>query len=884
MSNTELDKSYDPHAVEQKWYQIWNEKGFFKPSGSNGAQPYCIVIPPPNVTGSLHMGHALNNTLQDILIRFRRMQGCKTLWQCGTDHAGIATQNVVERDLARENTSRFDLGREKFVERVWQWRAQYGGIIVNQLKKLGASCDWSRERFTMDEGCSRAVREVFVTLYEEGLIYRGEKLINWCPRCHTALSDLEAEHEEIQGSLYYIRYPSPDGSGHLCVATTRPETMLGDTAIAINPEDDRHRAWQGRHVVLPLMNREIPVIADSYVALDFGTGALKITPAHDPNDFEIGRKYGLATIKVIDNDGRMSAEAGPYAGLDRFEARKKIVADLDALGLLEKIEPHTHAVGHCYRCKSIVEPNLSLQWFVDVKPLAAKAIEAVKDGRTRIIPSAWEKTYFEWMTNIRDWCISRQIWWGHRIPAWYCDQCDHITVAKTDPAACAACGSPDITQESDVLDTWFSSALWPFSTLGWPDRTAELASFYPTACLVTGFDILFFWVARMMMMGLKFMGDVPFRDVYIHALVRDAHGQKMSKSKGNVIDPLVIIEKFGTDSFRFTLTAMAAQGRDISLSEERIEGYRHFVNKLWNASRFALMHADGLAPGLPAGGLELKDRWILSRLASVTAQVIDALETYRFNEAANSLYQFTWREFCDWYLEMAKPSLYDRDNAAQRGATQQVLFHVLKTIVELLHPIMPFVTEEIWQKLPGTGESIVTAPFPRADQALIQTDVEASMEHLFQFVTAVRTIRAEMNVPPSARPEADVLCRDQPVEALLRQHTGLICSLAGLSRAGVHSAFERSSTAASGVVDTGEVFVELEGIIDFDGERKRLEREAAKLKKDIDFIGGKLANPKFVDNAPADIVQKERERLAVLENKQATLNDNIARIAALHAP
>jgi len=883
MSTTELDKSYDPHAVEQKWYRTWEEKGFFKPAGSDGARPYCIVIPPPNVTGSLHMGHALNNTLQDILIRFKRMQGCRTLWQCGTDHAGIATQNVVERDLARENTSRFDVGREAFVERVWQWRSQYGGIIVNQLKKLGASCDWSRERFTMDEGCSRAVREVFVTLYEEGLIYRGEKLINWCPRCHTALSDLEAEHEEIQGNLYYIRYPAPDGAGHLCVATTRPETMLGDTAIAINPEDGRHRAWHGKRVVLPLMNREIPVITDSYVDLEFGTGALKITPAHDPNDFEIGRTYGLPTIKVIDNDGRMSAEAGPYAGLDRFEARTKIVADLDALGLLEKIEPHTHAVGHCYRCKSIVEPNLSMQWFVDVKPLAENAIEAVRDGRTKIIPSNWEKTYFEWMNNIRDWCISRQIWWGHRIPAWYCTQCDHITVATTDPEACASCGSTDITQENDVLDTWFSSALWPFSTLGWPDTTPELDTFYPTSCLVTGFDILFFWVARMMMMGLKFMGEVPFRDVYIHALVRDAHGQKMSKSKGNVIDPLVIIEKFGTDSFRFTLTAMAAQGRDISLSEERIEGYRHFVNKLWNASRFALMHADNVAPGLPEGGLELKDHWILSRLNSVIAQVSEALEGYRFNEAANALYQFTWREFCDWYLEMAKPSLYDRDSAEQRSATQQVLFHVLRTITELLHPIMPFVTEEIWQKLPAAAGSIVTTAFPLADTTRIQSDVETNMEHLIQFVTAVRTIRAEMNVPPSARPEADLLCRDHAVEELLREHTELICSLAGLSRAGVHSAFDRSNTAAAGVVDSGEVFVELEGIIDFEEERKRLEREAAKLQKDIDFITGQLGNKKFVDKAPADIVQKERDKLAVMNEKQAKLRENIARIASLRA-
>ena len=883
MSGTELDKSYDPHAVEQKWYKIWTDKGFFKASGDDEAQPYCIVIPPPNVTGSLHMGHALNNTLQDILIRFKRMQGCNTLWQCGTDHAGIATQNVVERELAKENTSRFDLGREAFIDRVWKWRSEYGGIIVNQLKKLGASCDWSRERFTMDEGCSRAVREVFVTLHEEGLIYRGKKLINWCPRCHTALSDLEAEHEDIQGNLYYIRYPAPDGSGHLTVATTRPETMLGDTAIAINPEDKRHSSWQGGHVLLPLMDRKIPVIADSYVDLEFGTGALKITPAHDPNDFEIGRKHDLPTIKVIDDHGCMSAEAGPYAGLDRFEARKKIVADLEALGLVEKIEPHTHAVGHCYRCKSIVEPNLSMQWFVDVKPLAKEAIEAVKDGRTRIIPSNWEKTYFEWMNNIHDWCISRQIWWGHRIPAWFCSQCDHITVAKDDPDACAACGSSDITQESDVLDTWFSSALWPFSTLGWPDKTPELTALYPTSCLVTGFDILFFWVARMMMMGLKFMGDVPFRDVYIHALVRDSHGHKMSKSKGNVIDPLEIIEKFGTDSFRFTLTAMAAQGRDISLSEERIEGYRHFVNKLWNASRFALMHVEGYEPGLPTEGLALKDRWILSRLNSVIAQVSESLEAYRFNEVANTLYQFVWREFCDWYVEMAKPSLYDLDNAKQHADTQQVLFHVLRTIVELLHPIMPFVTEEIWQKLPGSGESIVVTAFPEADQARMLPEVEASMEHLIQFVTAIRTIRAEQNIPPSARPRADLLCRDSAVKGLLQQHTDLICSLAGLSQAEIHSTFTSSNTAAAGVVDAGEVFVELEGIIDFEEEEKRLEREAAKLKKDIKFINGKLGNPKFVDKAPAEIVQKQREKLTVLEGKLAKLQENIDRIASLRA-
>ena len=590
MENSVLPKSYEPHEVESRWYQFWLDNGYFKPDMDSNSQPYCIVIPPPNVTGSLHMGHALNNTLQDILVRFKRMQGFKTLWQCGTDHAGIATQNVMERELAAENKSRFDLGREEFIKRVWKWKEQYGGIIIRQLMRLGASCDWSRERFTMDEGLSQAVREVFVSLYREGLIYRGKKLINWCPRCHTALSDLEVEHDEIDGNLYYIKYPSADGNRFLTVATTRPETMLGDTAIAVNPEDKRYKDWIGTEVMLPLMNRHIPVIGDPYVDLKFGTGALKITPAHDPNDFEIGQKHNLALVKVIGEDGTMTEEAGQYQGLDRFDARKRVLEDLKLQKLLLKIEPHRHFVGHCYRCKIIVEPNLSMQWFVNVKPLAEQAIAAVENGQTRIIPQSWEKTYFEWMNNIRDWCISRQIWWGHRIPAWYCGACGEITVERDDPSACSHCGSKNIEQESDVLDTWFSSALWPFSTLGWPNKTVELETFYPTSCLVTGFDILFFWVARMMMMGLKFMGRVPFRDVYIHALVRDVEGQKMSKSKGNVIDPLEIIDKFGTDSFRFTLAAMAAQGRDIRLAEDRIEGYRHFVNKIWNAARFVLMN------------------------------------------------------------------------------------------------------------------------------------------------------------------------------------------------------------------------------------------------------------------------------------------------------
>jgi valyl-tRNA synthetase len=882
MSQQILDKTYDPHSVEQKWYELWNEKGYFRPDMTRADKPYCIVIPPPNVTGSLHMGHALNNTLQDILIRYKRMKGVATLWQCGMDHAGIATQNVVERQIAQEGKSRFDVGREKFVERVWQWKHQSGGTIVKQLMKLGASCDWSRERFTMDEGCSRAVREVFVTLYQEGLIYRGNKLINWCPRCHTALSDLEVEHEDIQGGLYYIKYPAPDGSAFLTVATTRPETMLGDTAIAVNPEDPRHKHWIGKSVMLPLMNRAIPVIGDSYVDLEFGTGALKITPAHDPNDFEIGLKYKLDIIKVIGEDGCMTAEAGPYAGIDRFDARKKVLADLDAQGLLEKTETHLHSVGHCYRCKNIVEPNLSLQWFVKVGPLAEQAIEAVKDGRTRIIPSSWEKTYFEWMNNIRDWCISRQIWWGHRIPAWYCTACGEITVAKIDPTACAACGSTAIEQESDVLDTWFSSALWPFSTLGWPEKTDFLATFYPTSCLVTGFDILFFWVARMMMMGLKFMGDVPFRDVYIHALVRDAEGQKMSKSKGNVIDPLEIIDKYGTDSFRFTLTAMAAQGRDVKLSEDRIEGYRHFVNKIWNASRFAMMNLEGYQTGMPGReSLDLKDRWILSKLNDVIATVSETYEQYRFNESANTLYHFIWHEFCDWYLEMAKTDLYNKENAARRLTSQQVMVHVLKSFLELLHPIMPFVTEEIWRKLPGAGESIVIAKFPESDPACADAAAVEEMDMLIQVVSAIRNLRSEIGVAPAARIEIDILAHDAKSARFISDLTVLLCSLAGLKSAVVHREFVKPRAAATAVVGPVEIFVNLEGVLNFDDERKRLQKELDKVLADIGFVAGKLGNEGFLSRAPEAVVAKEKEKLDGYREKEIKLRDNLDRIVSL---
>ncbi|MBE0616723.1 MAG: valine--tRNA ligase, partial [Proteobacteria bacterium] len=681
---------YDPHAIEEKWYERWVSAGLFHADPASARPGYSIVIPPPNVTGNLHMGHALNNTLQDVLARYKRMDGFEVLWMPGTDHAGIATQNVVERMLAAEGTNREALGREAFVERVWKWREESGGTIIRQLRRLGASCDWERERFTMDEGLSRAVREVFCRLFDEGLIYRGDYITNWCPRCHTALSDLEVEHEDAEGRLWHLRYPFRDGSGEVVVATTRPETMLGDTAVAVHPDDERYHEHVGKTLVLPLVGREMPLIADGAVDPAFGTGAVKVTPAHDPNDFAMGLRHGLPQVAVIGKDGTMTPEAGAaYAGLDRYEARKRVLADLEAAGALLKEERHAHAVGHCYRCHTVIEPLVSRQWFVKIQPLADAALDAVRDGRTRIVPAQWEKTYYHWMENIRDWCISRQIWWGHRIPAFTCAACGELTVAREDPAVCPRCGADRLEQETDVLDTWFSSALWPFSTMGWPDRTPELAKFYPTSALVTGFDILFFWVARMLMMGLKFMGDVPFRDVYIHALVRDEQGQKMSKSKGNVIDPLEVIDRFGADAFRFTLCAFAAQGRDVRLSTERIEGYSRFVNKVWNAAKFALMNLadfDPAAPEVAFADLLPQDRWVLTRLRAAAAEVRRGIEAYEFDKAASAVYQFLWREFCDWYIEMAKGPLYRIDAPEARLGTQQTLVRALDAIFRLLHP------------------------------------------------------------------------------------------------------------------------------------------------------------------------------------------------------
>ncbi len=745
----ELPKAYDFRGIEEKWYRFWEERGYFKPKLDERPK-FCIVIPPPNVTGSLHIGHALNNTLQDILVRYKRMDGYDVLWVPGTDHAGIATQNVVERELAREGKTRHDLGREAFLQRVWEWKERFGNRIIEQLKRLGASCDWSRLRFTMDEGLSRAVREVFVRLWEEGLIYRGDYIINWCPRCHTALADIEVEHKPTSGHLWYIHYPLSDGSRGVVVATTRPETMLGDTAVAVNPEDERYRNLIGKTLRLPLIGREIPIIADKTVDPEFGTGAVKVTPAHDFADFEMAQRHNLPLVKIMDENGRMTAEAGPYAGLDRFEARKRVVADLEAQGLLEKVEDYEVMLGHCYRCDCVVEPLLSKQWFIKMKPLAQPAIAAVENGFIRLVPENWNNLYFDWMYKIRDWCISRQIWWGHRIPAWTCKSCGRILVLREDPENCPECGSSELRQEEDVLDTWFSSALWPFSTLGWPEKTEDLRAFYPTSVLVTSFDILFFWVARMIMMGLHFMGEVPFRTVYIHALVRDEKGQKMSKSRGNVIDPVVMIEKYGADALRFTLAALAAQGRDIKLSESRIEGFKHFVNKIWNATRFVLLNLKDYEPvDLSPEALPLPSRWILSRLQRTIETVRDRLEAYEFDQAALTLYHFFWHEFCDWYVEASK--LYLREEDSRRKETQNVLLRVLDASLRLLHPFMPFVTEELWQALPGTGEALMVASYPRVDPRFLSPESEKAMQLLQEVIVAVRNIRADYRLHPTQR-------------------------------------------------------------------------------------------------------------------------------------
>jgi valyl-tRNA synthetase len=853
---TAIPDRYEPSETEARWYPVWEQRGYFRADPASGRTPYTIVIPPPNVTGSLHMGHALNNTLQDILIRQKRMDGFDALWLPGTDHAGIATQYVVERQLAAEGKTKEDLGRQAFVERVWRWKEESGGTIIRQLKRLGASCDWSRERFTMDPGLSRAVREVFVRLWEAGLVYRDDYIVNWCPRCQTVLADLEVEREERDAEFVYIKY------GPVTLGTVRPETKLGDTGLAVHPGDTRYAQLVGQTLEIPSVQGPITVrvVADEAVDPDFGTGVVKVTPGHDPVDFEIGKRHGLPIRTVIGFDGKMTEAAGKYAGMDRFECRKAIVEDMQQLGLIDRIEPYRHAVGLCYRCKTVVEPLVSKQWFVRMKPLAEPAITAVRDGRIKIIPRGWTKTYYHWMNGIRDWCISRQLWWGHQIPAWYCDHDGSVHVSRADLTACPSCGGP-VRQDPDVLDTWFSSQLWPFSTLGWPDDTPELRRYYPTSVLVTGFDILFFWVARMAMAGIHVMGDVPFRDVYLNVMVRDAEGQKMSKTRGNVIDPLVMMDKYGTDAFRFALAALAAQGRDIRVAEDRIEGYRNFANKLWNATRLVLSNLDGYdAKRARRAKAALADRWIEARLAVATSAVRDHLKRYRFNDAASALYQFVWHELADWYLEIAKLSLYRPETPAERLRTQHTLVTVFDATLRLLHPFMPFISEDLWQRLPHEGDSIMIAPYPRARRKAGDAEVERAMGTVIDLITAIRAVRGEMRVPPGAT--VDVIVRPSDSEGPpVEPHRRVIEALVR-GRLRIDPTATRPPASALAVIGATEVYVDLAGVVDVAAERQRLAKEIRRAQDAIAVLEAKLARPEFVERAPAEVVERERSRLA----------------------
>ena len=876
MATADLPKGYEPQEVERRWSAHWVENQTFTPDPDDPGPAYTIVIPPPNVTGVLHMGHALNLTLQDILCRFHRQKGDNVLWVPGTDHAGIATQNVIERQLNQEGLTRHDLGREKFIERVWEWKEEKGDFILGQIRRMGASVDWTRTCFTLDEQRARAVRRVFVQLFEQGLVYKGKYIINWCNRCHTALADDEVEHEPRSGHLYHIRYPLADGPGHVVVATTRPETMLGDTAVAVNPEDERFNGLIGRYVVLPLVGRKLPVIGDRYVDMEFGTGCLKVTPGHDVNDWELGQKHDLEVLPILDEKGFVNENAPEkYQGLHKDEARKAVVSDLEEQGLLLEVVEHEHSIGACYRCKSVIEPHVSTQWFVSMKPLAGPARAAVPE-QTRIYPEHWARTYYEWLDNIRDWCISRQIWWGHRIPAWTCRECGELTVAVEDPSACGHCGSTIIVQEEDVLDTWFSSALWPFSTLGWPEQTRELARYYPTSCLVTGFDILFFWVARMMMMGLHFMDRPPFKDVYIHALVRDEQGKKMSKSTGNVIDPLDTIDTYGADALRFTLASFAAMGRDIKLSEQRIEGYRHFMNKIWNASRFALMN---LPETIPDTSLEsapgLANTWILHRLQETKSAVGQSIEEYRFNDMAQTLYRFVWSEFCDWYLEMIKPTLSGRDEAA-KAATQKVLWTVLSETLLLLHPVTPFITQEIWSALPrpegdDRSRDAATVAFPEVREELLDTRAQDRMELFMDVVSSIRNIRTELLIEPARQLDLLVRTTDETDRRLLTENQELIRTLARIGTITIGPDVQGPRVSGTAVVRGHEVYVPLQGVVDFESELARLDKELAKLDKALEGVSKKLANPGFLNKAPEEVVVKEQAKKAEMQEKKEKL-------------
>ncbi len=849
------ETKYSP-VFETKWYKFWEENGYFKPTDRKDKENFSIVIPPPNVTGALHIGHALNGTLQDIMVRYKRMKGYNVLWVPGTDHAGIATQNMVEKDLASKGIKKEDLGREKFVEKVWEWKEKYGNRIIEQIKRLGLSCDWSRLRFTMDEKLSKAVRKVFVQLYKEGLIYKDKYIINWCPRCHTALSDLEVEYKEETGKLYYIEYPFEDGSGGVVVATTRPETMFGDTAVAVNPNDERYKNIIGKNVILPIKNKVIPVIADEYVDMEFGTGVVKITPAHDPNDFEVGRRHNLPIVVAIDDYGKMTEEALHYKGLDRFECRSKLVAELESKGFIKNVAEHKHAVGTCYRCHTTIEPYVSEQWFVKTKPLAEPAIKAVEEGRTRFIPKNWEKTYFEWMYNIRDWCISRQLWWGHRIPVYKCEECGKYTVSEEEPKVCEHCGSTKLIQEEDVLDTWFSSALWPMSTLGWPEETEDLKRFYPTSLLVTGFDIIFFWVARMMMMGLHFKKDVPFRDVYIHALVRDQYGQKMSKTKGNVIDPLEVVEKYGADSLRFTLAILAAQGRDIKLSEDKIEGYKRFMNKIWNAFRYIKLNTEGQEFNEKPKKLSPASVWIKSRLAKTIKKVEDSLKEYKFNEAASAIYQFLWHEFCDYYIEMSKVHLNDEFSYS----VKYTLLEVFETTLRLLHPFTPFITEELWQKLPNkTHESIMIAPYPEFKESLISEEIESSMDIVLDTIRSIRNLRSENNIPPAKKIKVYIKTANEQVQSIIVNFKNYIYALAGVENLIITDKIEEECIIQSTIY--GDIYLPVEGNIDIEKEIARLEKLLKKQEKSLSFLNSKLTNQAFLERAPKELVEEKKAEL-----------------------
>jgi len=877
---SELPKAFDHRDVDARWYSFWESIGAFRADPRSGKPAFSMVLPPPNVTGSLHMGHALNHTMPDIIARWKRMQGYDVLWLPGTDHAGIATQNVVEKQLAQEKKTRHDLGREAFEARVWEWVKVSRRIITEQMRKLGDSVDWSRERFTLDPGLSRAVRREFVSLYREGLVYRDTYIVNWCPRCRTALSDLEVQHRESDGRLYFVRYAGVDGGAGVTVATTRPETMLGDTAIAVNPDDERYRHLVGTSVVLPVLGRVLPIVADAFVDPAFGTGAVKVTPAHDPNDFAMGQRHALPSVSVIDEDGNMTAEAGPYAGQDRFKARKALVERLQADGVLEQIVEHRHAVGHCERCSTVVEPLVSKQWFVKIGPLAAEAIRAVEEGRVVFVPDNWTKTYFEWMTNIHDWCISRQLWWGHRIPAWYCDACGEMIVSEEDPSVCR-CGAA-LRQDADVLDTWFSSGLWPFSTLGWPDKTDDLARYYPTTLMLTGFDIIFFWVARMIMLGLKFGGDVPFHTVYITGLVRDERGQKMSKSKGNVVDPLSVMDDIGADALRFTLAAMASPGMDIPLSEGRMTGYRQFINKIWNASRFLLINIGDLParPALPpCRDLHVIHRWMLSGVSRLAIDVNDALTTYRFDQACDRLYHFFWHEFADWYIEFVKIDLQQQGPA--RDAAVAVLVEVHDRLMRLLHPFVPFITEEIWQKLPRRPDDAATvtlSAFPKPCPEWADTSAEADVAYLQQVVTTIRTVRSERSVPPSRKITAIIDETDGHSRAMLEQCAPYLRQLAGLESLEFRTDVAPDVDTVTRVLEHAHVFVPLAGIVDHRAEIEKLQKELAGLAREAESIARKLGTANFVARAPASVVQQTQSRAVQITERRQKLEGQLAEL------